>query len=120
MSDKIKVPLRFQVQVEERFHQPAHKRWRAQFSFYPLGWFRGDAHSPAAAVAIAWRKYRNLSRGSLISCARRSILAAFRRVGTLRTIQDDRGTVIADKEAIFSCTRILTQVPLRGVSVLRG
>ena len=58
MSDKIKVPLRFQVQVEERFHQPAHKRWRAQFSFYPLGWFRGDSHSPAAAVAIAWRNFR--------------------------------------------------------------
>ena len=58
MSDKIKVPLRFHVQVEERLSQPADRRWHAQFSFYPLGYFRGDAHSPAAAVAIAWRKFR--------------------------------------------------------------
>jgi hypothetical protein len=50
--------MRFQVEVEERFYQPAHKRWRAQFRFYPLGYFRGDAHSPAAALTAAWRNFR--------------------------------------------------------------
>ncbi len=58
MSDKIKVPLRLQVQVEERFSQPADKRWHAQFAFYPLGYFRGTGHSPASALSVAWRKFR--------------------------------------------------------------
>ncbi len=58
MSDKIKVPLHFQVQVEERLSQPADKRWRAQFSFYPFGYFRGDGHCPAAALAVAWKNFR--------------------------------------------------------------
>lgn len=58
MSDKIKVPLRFQVEVEERFSQPADKRWHAQFKFYPLGYFRGQGACPAAALSAAWRKFR--------------------------------------------------------------
>lgn len=50
--------MRFQIEIEERFHQPANKRWRAQFKWYPLGYFRGDAHSPASALAAAWRDFR--------------------------------------------------------------
>jgi len=58
MSDKTKVSMHFQVEVEERFHQPANKRWHVQFRWYPLGYFRGDAHSPSAALAVAWRNFR--------------------------------------------------------------
>jgi hypothetical protein len=58
MSDKIKVPMRFHVEVEERFSQPADKRWHAQFRWYPLGYFRGQGHSPTAALAVAWRNFR--------------------------------------------------------------
>jgi len=58
MSDKRKVPLRFHVEVEERVDRPADKRWHAQFSFYPLGYFRGEGHCPAAALSVAWRNFR--------------------------------------------------------------
>jgi hypothetical protein len=58
MSDKFKVPFHFHVEVEERSYQPANKRWHAQFAWSPLGYFRGDAHSPAAALAVAWKDFR--------------------------------------------------------------
>jgi hypothetical protein len=58
MSDKRKVPLHFQVTVEERLGQAADKRWHAQFSLYPLGYFRGSGHCPAAALSSAWRHFR--------------------------------------------------------------
>jgi hypothetical protein len=58
MSDKTKVPMHFSVQVDEQFNQPANKRWHAQFMWYPMGYFRGDAHSPAAALALAWQNFR--------------------------------------------------------------
>lgn len=58
MSDKIKVPLCLNVQVQERLSKPADKRWHAQFSFYPLGYFRGQGHCPAAALAVAWKNFR--------------------------------------------------------------
>lgn len=52
------VPLHFSVQIEERFSEPAHRRWHAQFCFYPRGWFRGQGHTPALALAAAWRALR--------------------------------------------------------------
>lgn len=58
MADKTRIPLRFQVEVEERLYQPADRRWHAQFKFYPFGYFRGQGHSPSAALAIAWRRLR--------------------------------------------------------------
>ena len=58
MSDKRKVPLHFQVTVEERLQRSADKRWQAQFCFYPLGYFRGEGYCPAAALAVAWKNFR--------------------------------------------------------------
>lgn len=58
MSDKRKVPLHFQVTVEERLGRSADKRWHAQFMIHPLGYFRGEADSPGRALTIAWRLFR--------------------------------------------------------------
>jgi hypothetical protein len=58
MSDKRKVPLHFAAQIEERFSEPAHRRWHAQFCFYPHGWFRGQGNTPALALSAAWRAFR--------------------------------------------------------------
>jgi len=58
MGEKVKVPLQFTVSIEERCSGPATKRWHAQFMFFPLGYFRGAANSPAAALAVAWKKFR--------------------------------------------------------------
>ena len=58
MSEKFRLPLRFDVQVEERLDAPARRRWHAQFRFYPLGYFRGQGDCPGAALARAWGQFR--------------------------------------------------------------
>lgn len=58
MKQKRVIPLRFQVEIEERLGVPAVRRWRAQFRFYPLGYFRGRSNCPGRALGIAWRKFR--------------------------------------------------------------
>jgi len=58
MGDKSRVPLHFTVEVEEFLRRPAGQRWRAQFSFYPFGYFRGDGSTPPEAFKRAWRKFK--------------------------------------------------------------
>jgi hypothetical protein len=55
--DKLKIPLHFSVTVEEVLYRPANGRWKAQFLFYPHGYFRGEGRTPAAALSLAWRRF---------------------------------------------------------------
>jgi hypothetical protein len=57
MGDKRKIPLHFEVTIEERLHQPWARRWNAQFKFYPWGYFRGNGRTPAAALSLAWNRF---------------------------------------------------------------
>jgi hypothetical protein len=64
MGDKIKIPFRVDVQLEELLWRPRETRWHAQFKFYPLGYFRGSGKTPAAALRKAWQHFqREVSPG---------------------------------------------------------
>ena len=59
MSDNIKIPVHFSVTVEVVLFRPANQRWKAQFLFYPHGYFRGHGRTPAMALSVAWRRFES-------------------------------------------------------------